>query len=115
MLGFVDDLVAEYQGASLLLFTSRYEGFGLPLLEAMACGTPIVAFANSAITEVVSDAGILVDDGDVREMVRAARSLLDDDRRWQELSERGLERARSFSWERSATAYADLFASVTGR
>jgi glycosyltransferase involved in cell wall biosynthesis len=112
VLGYVDDLVAEYQRASILLMTSRYEGFGLPILEAMACGTPVVAFDNSSIPEVVGDAGVLVPDGDVEALVRATRSVLDDESRWHELSERGLERARGFGWDRSVAAHAELFSAV---
>ena len=112
LLGFVEDLVREYQRADVLVMTSRYEGFGLPVLEAMACGTPVVAFANSSLTEVVGDGGVLVADGDVPAMVAAVRSLLDDPARWSELSERGLERARGCSWERSAAAHAELFLRV---
>lgn len=107
-LGFVDDLVAEYQQAEVLIMSSRYEGFGLPVLEAMACGTPVVSFANSSLSEVVGDAGLLVADGDVTAMTRAVRSLLDDGQRWRELSARGLERVKQFSWERSVRAHAEL-------
>jgi glycosyltransferase involved in cell wall biosynthesis len=106
--GFVDDLVGEYQRASLLIVTSRYEGFGLPILEAMACGTPVVAFSNSAIAEVVGDAGVLVDDGDAAQMAGAVREILADESRQDELRHRGIERAREFTWERSARAHADL-------
>jgi glycosyltransferase involved in cell wall biosynthesis len=109
LLGFVEDVVGEYQRAELLLMTSRYEGFGFPVLEAMACGTPVVAFANSSITEVVGDAGILVDDGDVPAMATAVRSVCDDRALWDELSRRGIERAAEFSWERSARAHADVY------
>jgi len=109
LLGFVDDLVAEYQQAQVLLMSSRYEGFGFPVLEAMACGTPVVAFANSSLSEVVGDAGILVPDGDVRAMVQVVGSLLDDEARWADLSARGLERAKEFSWQKSVTAHAELF------
>jgi glycosyltransferase involved in cell wall biosynthesis len=113
LLGFVDDLVAEYQRAQVLVMSSRYEGFGLPALEAMACGTPVVAFDNSSLTEVVGAAGILVPDGDVPEMVRAVRSLLDDPGRWREFSQRGLEWAKRFSWERSVSTHAELFVRVS--
>jgi glycosyltransferase involved in cell wall biosynthesis len=109
LLGFVDDLVGEYQRASVVIVPSRYEGFGLPVLEAMACGTPVVAFANSSVTEVVGDAGVLVTDGDVAGLVAAISSLLDDPERWSELEARGRERAATFTWERSAAAHAELY------
>jgi glycosyltransferase involved in cell wall biosynthesis len=114
LLGFVDDLVSQYQNASLLLVTSRYEGFGLPIIEAMACGTPVVAFANSAIPEVLGDAGVLVPDGDVGAMVSAVRGVLDQPARWQELSARGIERARSFTWERSVAAHVEVYRRLLG-
>ena len=113
LLGFVDDLVAEYQRARVLIMSSRYEGFGFPVLEAMACGTPVVAFANSSLVEVVGDAGVLVPDGDVPAMTRAVRSLLDDRERWHEYSARGLEWVKRFSWERSVSAHAEIFRSLT--
>jgi glycosyltransferase involved in cell wall biosynthesis len=103
------DLVTQYQNASVLLVTSRYESFGLPILEAMACGTPVVAFANSAIPEVVGEAGILVADGDVEAMVAAVKQVLGEPARWQELSELGIDRARSFSWRRSVSAHVDAY------
>jgi glycosyltransferase involved in cell wall biosynthesis len=112
LLGFVPDLVSEYQHAALLIMTSRYEGFGFPVLEAMACGIPVVAFSNSSITEVVGDAGILVPDGDVPAMVSAVRAVLDDPVRRSELSLRGLQRVRDFSWERSVSQHAELYEEV---
>ena len=115
LLGFVDDLAGQYQHAAMLLCTSRYEGFGFPALEAMACGTPVVAFANSSITELVADAGVLVRDGDVEAMVAAARSVLDDPGRWHELSQRGLERSREFTWERSVAAHVELYLRAAAR
>ena len=115
LLGFVDDLVTEYQQARVLIMSSRYEGFGFPVLEAMACGTPVVAFANSSLTEVVGDAGLLVPDGDVSEMTKAVRSLLDDQRRWSEYSARGLERVKQFSWEQSVARHAEVFVRLAGQ
>jgi glycosyltransferase involved in cell wall biosynthesis len=110
--GFVPDLVALYQGASGYLMTSRYEGFGLPPLEAMACGVPVVAFANSAVTEVVEGGGQLVPDGDVAAMVGAVRGLLDNPGAAAEWRARGLEHARSFTWARSAAVHAEVYRAV---
>lgn len=113
--GFVDDLPSVYQGATVHLVTSRYEGFGFPALEAMACGVPVVSFANSSLSEVVGDGGILVPDGDVRAMVTAVRSLLDDPRRRAEVAEAGLKRASEFTWAASAAAHAEVYRAVSAR
>jgi glycosyltransferase involved in cell wall biosynthesis len=81
------------------VFPSRYEGFGLPCLEAMACGCPVAAYRNSSLPEVVGDAGRLVPDGDADALGRAATELIahpDDSRR------AGLERAKGFSWRKAA-------------
>ena len=110
--GYVDDLPALYQGADAAVVTSRYEGFGLPALEAMACGTPVVAFANSATTEIVGDGGVLVPDGDVGAMADAVASLVSDEGRWYEASQQGLERAGAFSWPRSVAAHLEVYGSV---
>lgn len=112
LLGFVENLVGQYQQAELLIMPSRYEGFGFPILEAMACGIPVVAFSNSSITEVVGDAGILIPDGDVPAMARAVKSILDDPAKRMELSLRGLQRARLFSWDRSVAQHAALYREV---
>lgn len=114
VLGFVDDLPALYRGADVVLVTSRYEGFGLPALEAMACSTPVVAFANSAIPEVIGDAGTLVSDGDVGAASMAVRRILDSPAHREELSARARQRAGHFSWERAATAHAEIYRRVAG-
>ncbi len=114
VLGFVDDLPDAYRRADVFLSTSRYEGFGLPALEAMASGTPVVAFANSAIPEIVGDGGLLVPDGDVPAMVDAVRSLVDNRSRRDEIRLSGLHRAEQFSWERSAALHAEAYRSVGG-
>jgi alpha-1,3-rhamnosyl/mannosyltransferase len=112
LLGYVDDIAPAYQRADALIVTSRYEGFCLPALEAMACGTPVVAFSNSAISEVVSGGGVLVPDGDVAALATALVDTLNDQVRWKEISDRGIEHARAFSWSRCAGAHADVFRAV---
>jgi glycosyltransferase involved in cell wall biosynthesis len=111
--GRVEDaeLADLYSAAACLVFPSRYEGFGLPCLEAMACGCPVAAFRNSSIPEVVDEAGILVDDGDGRALGEAAVAMLGERERW---SRAGLQRARKFSWDKAArdtiSAYESLIA-----
>jgi glycosyltransferase involved in cell wall biosynthesis len=109
LLGFVPDLVALYQGAAIYLSTTRYEGFGLTALEAMASGAPVVAFSNSAVTEVVEGGGLLVADGDVPAMVQAARRVLGAPDLAQELRDQGLRHAGAFTWARSAALHAEVY------
>jgi glycosyltransferase involved in cell wall biosynthesis len=97
-----DDLPALYNAADLFVYPSLYEGFGLPPLEAMACGTPVVTSNVSSLPEVVGDAALLLDPHDEGGLVEAmARGLADVELR-QHLRERGFEQARQFSWERCA-------------
>jgi len=98
----VEDLAAVYSGARCLLHASAYEGFGLPLLEAMACGCPVVAFANSAIVETSGGAGITVSDGDVAALAEAASSMIEDTTERTRRIAAGRARAAEYTWERSA-------------
>ena len=102
-----DDITDEmlpsvYQGASMLILPSYYEGFGLPLLEAMACGTPVIAANNSSLPEVVEDAGLLVEINTPDALTHAIQSLMDDSALHQEMIEKGIKQASKFTWEKSA-------------
>ncbi len=103
-----DDLPRWYRAATLFCYPSLYEGFGLPVLEAMACGAPVVTSRTSSLPEVAGDAALLVDPTDVRDLARALQSLLADDVRRAEMSAAGIARSRLFSWDRTATATLDV-------
>jgi glycosyltransferase involved in cell wall biosynthesis len=107
-------LLALYRSAAALVYPSRYEGFGLPLLEAMACGTPVIAARTSSIPEVVGDAGVLLDPDDERAWVSEIERVLDDSNHRDRLREAGLARAREFSWERTARQTAAVYRSLLG-
>ena len=96
-----DELVELYRGARMLLLPSLYEGFGLPALEAMGCGTPVLTSSTSSLPEVVGDAALLVDPTDTDSIADAVMRLFEDDVLAKELAERGLARARLFSWEKT--------------
>lgn len=102
--GFVadEDLPALYNLADLFAFPSLYEGFGLPALEAMACGTPVVCSDASSLPEVAGDAALLVDPLDVEGWVEAMERALREEELRRELVARGLAQARRFTWERAA-------------
>ncbi len=114
VVGYVDNLVDAYRAATALLMPSRAEGFGLPAAEAMACGTPVVAFANTALPEVLGDAGVLVPDGDVPAMVDAVRAVIDDGALRARLRTAGPRRAGAFSWARTVDQLADVFQRAAG-
>jgi glycosyltransferase involved in cell wall biosynthesis len=96
------DLPALLSGAHLFVFPSLYEGFGLPVLEAMACGTPVVCSNASSLPEVAGDAALMVDPLDVEGLATAMERVLSDEELRAELTERGFKQARKFSWERCA-------------
>jgi glycosyltransferase involved in cell wall biosynthesis len=97
------ELVDLYSAGACFVFPSRNEGFGLPLLEAMACGCPVVAYRNSSIPEVVGEAGPLVEDGDAEALGAAAAQLACDSGRAEMARAAGLRRARRFTWARTAS------------
>jgi len=102
--GFVpdDDLPAVYAGAQALAFPSEFEGFGLPVLEAMACGTPVICSSTSSLPEVAGDAALLIDPLDVDALTDTLRRVLNDPALAADLRGRGLTQADRFSWTRAA-------------
>jgi glycosyltransferase involved in cell wall biosynthesis len=104
LLGYVpdQDLPSLYAGSLGLAFPSLYEGFGLPALEAMACGAPVLTSATSSMPEVVGEAGLLVDPLDVDAIAAGLARLADDPSLRCELGRRGLAQAAGFTWERAA-------------
>jgi glycosyltransferase involved in cell wall biosynthesis len=102
--GYVPDREELYAGARLLVVPSRDEGFGIPVLEAMSAGVPVVAASRGALPEVLGDAGILVDPDDVNALADAIHRMLTDAPFALACAERGLARARQFSWDRGVTA-----------
>jgi glycosyltransferase involved in cell wall biosynthesis len=117
LLGHVSDaaLVRALRGADALLFPSRHEGFGLPPLEAMACGTPVIAARATAVPEVTGDAAVLVEPGNVDAFAVAILALLADPAQRADLRERGLRRAARFTWARHAELTVDAYRRVASR
>jgi glycosyltransferase involved in cell wall biosynthesis len=103
------DLPALYNGADLFVFPSLYEGFGLPVLEAMACGTPVVTSDSSALPEVAGHAALLVDVTDPEEMALAMRRVLSETGLAEALRGRGLARSALFTWDRTARATVEVY------
>ena len=116
-LGYLpDDMLAIlYRLAAVFVFPSLYEGFGLPPLEAMASGTPVVTSNVPSLTEVTAGAAVLVDPYSVTSIAEGLRRVLTDPARAAEMQQKGLVRAREFSWERSVQKTRDLYREVAGR
>lgn len=104
--GYLDDetLPAVYAGAEAFVFPSIYEGFGLPLLEAMASGTPVVCSNNTALPEVAGAAAVFVDAYDIESIAQGIRTLCEDESLRSRLRDAGLARAKDFTWERTTEA-----------
>jgi glycosyltransferase involved in cell wall biosynthesis len=97
-----DDLPALYSGALVFCLPSLFEGFGLPVLEAMACGCPVIVSKTSSLPEVVGEAGIYVDPLDVSDIAKNLQSLIMNFKLREKLSKKSLEQAKKFSWEKAA-------------
>lgn len=98
-----------YSSAQALVFPSRFEGFGMPILEAMACGTPVIAAQASSLPEVGGDACLYFTPGHSDELISAIDAVLSSSTLRQELSEKGLSRASTFTWAKSAKGYAEIY------
>ncbi len=104
LLDFVPDkLLPEfYNSAELFVYPSLYEGFGLPPLEAMACGCPVITSNTSSLPEVVGDAGIMIDPNNVEELEKQIKRVLTNEKLRKEMIKKGLEQSKKFSWEKCA-------------
>jgi glycosyltransferase involved in cell wall biosynthesis len=107
-----EELLSLYQRASALVFPSRYEGFGLPPLEAMASGCPVAAATAGSLPEICGDAAVMFDPDDVRAI---ARAVLEARSRGPELAALGLEQCRRFTWTACADVHREVYLSVAGR
>jgi glycosyltransferase involved in cell wall biosynthesis len=110
-LGFVDALPPLYAGADAFVFPSLYEGFGLPPLEAMACGVPVLAARATSLPEVVGDAGVLFDPHDDHVLADELDRVLTDRTHHDCLAARGLARSAAYSWRRTAESYLEAIKS----
>ena len=109
------ELAYLYNAARLFVFPSLYEGFGFPPLEAMACGTPVVAAHTSSLPEVLGEAALFVAPHDAEGFADAIERVLADEALWRELRQRGLAQAACYSWEKTATQTLALYREVAGR
>ena len=116
-LGRVEEplLHSLYRCATAFVYPSRYEGFGFPVLEAMACGTPVIASRAASIPELTGDAAILLDPDDDQGWTDAVRRIVTDDELRSELATRGVARAGLFTWARTARATMDAYTAVSRR
>ena len=107
-----EDLPALYSGASVFVFPSFYEGFGIPPLEAMACGTPVITSDNTSLPEVVGSAGIMIKAEDTAAITKAMERVLSDKKLAEGLRQKGLVQAAKFSWDKSAEDLMTVFSKL---
>jgi glycosyltransferase involved in cell wall biosynthesis len=114
--GYVDyeDLPIVYNLASLFVYPTIYEGFGLPALEALACGTPVITTNVSSLPEIVDEAGLLIPPDDVQSLYEAMKAVLEDHQLRQKLIRAGPIRAERFTWERTAEQTLQIYRQVLG-
>ncbi len=110
-----EELVKIYNQASLFIFPSFYEGFGLPPLEAMACGTPVITSRLSSMPEVCSDAAGYVDPYDIVDIAKKIQTVLENDKLQQDMRSKGLEHIKQFSWEQAADMHMKVFEKALSR
>ncbi|MEW5991772.1 MAG: glycosyltransferase family 1 protein [Chloroflexota bacterium] len=111
IVGWLDEiaLAEEYRRADVFVYPSLYEGFGLPVIEAMASGTPVVTTTGGSLPEVAGDAALIVDPMDVTGLAAAIRSIAEDGPDAAALRQRGLQRSRAFTWARTAALHAEVY------
>ena len=105
----VEDLAALYSGAEWFVYTSQYEGFGLPPLEAMSCGCPVITSNNSSLPEVVGDAGIMIEWDSDEQHIKAYEDYYFNEKLRSEMARKGIERAQEFSWKKTADLIIEEF------
>jgi glycosyltransferase involved in cell wall biosynthesis len=107
-----EDLPALYSGATVFVYPSFYEGFGMPPLEAMACGTPVITSNNSSLPEVVGEAGIMIDAKDTGALTKSIEKVISSKKLQNEMIKKGIKQAKKFSWEESAKKLYELIQSI---
>jgi glycosyltransferase involved in cell wall biosynthesis len=110
-----EDLSAFYTGAAAFVYPSLFEGFGLPILEAMACGAPVIASNRTAMPELLGDAGLLVDPENVQALAVSIAQIIGDRTLAKELGQRGLARSRQYSWAATARRTLAVYRTAVGR
>ncbi len=114
LLGYVadDDIPALYTGARALLFATLYEGFGIPAIEAFACGCPVIGATVGSLPEIIEDAGLLADPKSVESIAAQIARMMTDDALHRTCAEKGLARAKLFSWDKAARECLELYATI---